>query len=415
MSYVSHLVGLGSGARYPADRPMNLCPVDQRPVAMIYDLARLSDDYPGDRWVDRSRRDLWRFGPLLPLHPGVPDDARYIVSLGEGATPLREYADHPVARRAAFRLRVKEEGKAVNGFGANPTLSFKDRGMSVVASMARRFGIERLAVPTQGNAGDSLATYALAAGLEVVVAMPRDTPMPILGRVAALSRMHPGVTLELVDGTIADAGRLLREQYLPRGYFDCATFREPGWRIEGKKTLGLELAEPEEHGGHWRVPDAIVYPTGGGTGVLGMAKAFDELECLGLIDGRRPRMICVQSDRTAPLVTAYERGADDSVACEAGRTLATGLNVPGGIGHFRVLGIVRESGGAVVAVSEAQIAAALRATWRDKGWWIGPEGAAALAALPRCVEQGLVGSGDDVVVVNTGSFEKYLPEVRHLL
>lgn len=416
MSYVRCLRGIASGIEYPSDVPMNLDPADGRPVEMVLDLERLAREKPNAAWYDPTRGDMWRFGALLALDASDPGDARHIVALGEGHTPLLDYADHAVAKAAGLALAVKEEGKAHAGFGANPTQSFKDRGMAMVAAQARRLGLTRLAVPTQGNAGDSLVRYALAAGLSVAVAMPEDTPLPILGSVAAAAHRHPErVRLELAGPTIREAGALLKEKYLPQGYFSVATFQEPGWRIEGKKTLGLELAEPAPGQTRWTLPDAVIYPTGGGTGVLGMWKAWDELQALGLIGTRRPRMFCVQSEVTQPLVRAFEAGAPDTTAAAAGHTLAVGLNVPGGVGHFRVLQIVRESGGAALAVGEAEIAAELARVWSEKRWWIGPEGAACLAALPQLLDRGLLQRGERVVAVNTGSVEKYLPGLRHLL
>jgi threonine synthase len=416
MSYVRCLRGLASGVEYPADTPMNLDPVDGRPVEMVLDLERLHADYPDAGWYDPRRRDMWRFGALLALDINDPRDAAHIVALGEGATPLIDYAHHPVARSAGIALQVKDEGKAHPGHGANPTQSFKDRGMAMVAAQARRLGLQRLAVPTQGNAGDSLVRYALAGGLSVVVAMPEDTPLPIRGSVAAAAHAHPDrVTLELAGPTIRESGALLKERYVPQGWFSVATFQEPGWRIDGKKSLGLELAEPKAGETRWSLPDAVIYPTGGGTGVLGMWKAWDELQALGLIDARRPRMLCVQSEATAPLVRAFDSGADDTTAVTAGLTLAVGLNVPGGVGHFRVLQIIRASGGAAVAVSEADIAAEFARLWQARPEWIGPEGAACLAALPQLLERGLVHRGERVVAVNTGSAEKYLPALRHLM
>ncbi len=417
MSYVRCLRGLGSGVEYPADVPMNLDPADGRPVEMVLDLERLRADWPQGAWYDPARRDMWRFGALMALDASDPRDARHIVALGEGGTPLLDREDwHPLAASAGLRLQVKDEGRAHPGFGANPTQSFKDRGMAMVVAQARRLGLDRLAVPTQGNAGDSLVRYALAAGLSVVVAMPEDTPSPILGSVAAAAHRHPGrVVLELAGPTIREAGALLRDKYVAHGWFSVATFQEPGWRIEGKKSLGLELAEPAPGGARWTLPDAVIYPTGGGTGVLGMWKAWDELEALGLIGSRRPRMLCVQSAATAPLVHAFDGGADDTIAEAAGQTLATGLNVPGGVGHFRVLQILRASGGAAVAVEDADIARELARLWRHTREWISPEGAACLAAVPQLLDRGLLRRGERVVVVNTGSTEKYLPELRHLL
>jgi threonine synthase len=261
-----------------------------------------------------------------------------------------------------------------------------------------------------------LLRYAQAGALSVAIAMPDDTPMPILGNVALAALRDPErVRLERIGPTIREAGAYLREHYLDRGWFSVATFQEPGWRIEGKKTLGLELAEPPAGTTRWSLPEAVIYPTGGGTGVLGMWKAWDELQALGLIDARRPRMLCVQSDATAPLVRAFESGADDTQVTVPGATLAFGLNVPGGVGHRRVLEILRASGGAAIAVPEADIAAELGRLWRESHGWIGPEGAACYAALPQLLERGLVRRGERVVIVNTGSLEKYLPALRHLL
>lgn len=415
MSLISHLQCTGCAAEYPADTIMNLCPVDNRPVQIIMDLQRLKSEQPDLAWYQPERNDMWRFGGLLPLDINNPEDQPHIYSLGEGNTPLLQYHDHALANEIGFKLAVKDEGNAHAGFGANPTKSFKDRGMAMTISMAHKAGITKLAVPTQGNAGDSMCEYVLAAGMEAVVAMPDNTPAPILDRVAELARTSDRFNIELVTGTIREAGLLLKEKWLDKGYFSVATFQEPGWRIDGKKTMGLEIAEPKQSGDPWELPDVIIYPTGGGTGVLGMWKAWSELECLGLIDHFRPRIICVQTEATKPLVTAFENGADDTIAADPGDTLAYGVNVPGGVGHFRVLEIIRESGGAAVAVAEEDIHTTLSRVWKDKGWSICPEGAACLAALPQLVEKGLVNPGNKVVVFNTGSLEKYLPDLQHLL
>ena len=264
MRYVSHLSCTNCGAIYPADRPMGLCPIDGRRVEIVIDCDRLRDDQGADGWWNPSRMTLWRFGGLLPLDPTCPEDAHHIVSLGEGATPALPYS-HPFARKLGCRLEVKDEGKPYAGFGANPTLSFKDRGMAMTVSMARALGLKRLAVPTQGNAGDSLAEYAVAAGIEAVVVMSPETDLPVLARVAALSRLNPrNVSLDLVEGTIIDCGQKVRDVHVPAGYFSVATFQEPGWRTEGKKTLGLEMAEPAGDrlaSRRWELPDVIVYPT----------------------------------------------------------------------------------------------------------------------------------------------------------
>ena len=412
---ITSLKCTGCGAEYAPDTLMNLCPVDGRPVEIIMDLERLASSQPEAGWYDPGRSDLWRFGGLLPLDINDAGDRPHIFSRGEGHTPLLDFSDHTLASKAGFSLGLKDEGKAHHGFGANPTQSFKDRGMVMTVSMAHWHGLEKLAVPTQGNAGDSLCYYANAAGMSAVVAMPDNTPMPILGGVAALAHESDRFHLELVGGSIRDAGELLKRDWIPNGWFNVATFQEPGWRIEGKKTLGLELAEPRSPGEPWSLPDVIIYPTGGGTGVLGMWKAFSELEGLGLISSERPRIICVQAEATQPLVHAFENGLDDSVPADTGETLAFGLNVPGGVGHFRVLQIIRESAGAAIGIPEQDIHETLTSVWKDKGWWLCPEGAACLAAVPRLYEEGLIRAGDEVVAFNTGSLEKYLPDLRHLL
>lgn len=415
MGFIRCLKGIGSGKTYPADTIMNLCPEDNRPVQILLDIDRIKNERPNRSWYNPQRPDMWRFGALLPLDIQNPDDQPFIIALGEGHSPLLDYADHPLAKKHGFSLSIKEEGMSRPGYGQNPTHSFKDRGMAVVVSMAKKLGIKKLAVPTQGNAGDALAEYGLAAGLEVAIVMPDTTPMPILGKVAAYATFHNTIKLDVVEGTIKEAGELVKQKYLPQGYFSVATFQEPGWRIEGKKTMGLELAEPLAPGKPWGVPDVIIYPTGGGTGILGIWKAFDELEALGLIDERRPRIISVQSDQTAPIVRAFASGAKDTTTVAPGQTLATGLNVPGGIGHFKVLEILRESKGTAIGISEADIANTLKAVYQSKGWWISPEGAACIAGIDALVEQEKIKSGDRVVAFNTGSLEKYLPSLRHLL
>lgn len=382
MSYVRCLEGIGSGAEYPADTIMNTCPVDGRPVAIRYNLDRLRSDQSIPPWYEHERPDMWRFGGLLPLDSSDPADRSDIVSLGEGATPCLDYPEHPAAQRGSFRLQVKNEGRYAPA--GNPTGSFKDRGMAMVVSMARRLGVERLAVPTQGNAGDALAEYGVAAGLEVGVGMPIDTDRPILGKVATYEKVHDEVGLTVVKGTIQEAGDAVETTYLKEGFFNVATFQEPSWRIEGKKTMGLELAEPAAPSGEWTVPDVIVYPTGGGTGILGMWKAFEELEALGLIGSERPRMVAVQSQETAPLVDAFRRGDADTTPVAPGDTMATGLNVTDGIGHFRVLDILYESGGHAIAIPESSTAAALQRTYHEKGWCVYPEGLPALPPSTRC-------------------------------
>ncbi len=418
MNYASHLNCSVCQAEYPVDRIMNLCERDGRPLQVVLDLERLAAERGRDGWWMPERRNMWRFGGLLPLDFDSPDDRQHITTLGEGYTPSLDY-EHPFAGLVGCRLEVKDEGRHYGGFGGNPTLSFKDRGMAMTVAMARRLGLTRLAVPTQGNAGDSLAEYSVAAGIEAVIAMSPDTDLPVLGKVAAYARLHPErVKLDLVPGTIVDCARRIREEYLPRGYFSVATFQEPGWRTEGKKTLGLEMAEPSGDrlaDRRWQLPDVIVYPTGGGTGVVGMAKAFDELEALGLVGPDRPRMVCVQSEASTPIVRAMEEGAPDIEPRPPGRTIATGLNVAQNIGHVNVLRIIRESGGCAVTISESTIKETIRVEWRERRFAWSPEGAATLAALPELVERAIIRPGDRVVLVNTASAEKYLPTIREYL
>jgi threonine synthase len=415
MRYVSHLACTVCGTAFSAEVLMNLCPHDGRPIQVVMDLDRLKAESGPVGWWNPDRRDLWRFGGLLPLDVNDVADSRSIVTLGEGCTPSLAYA-HPLAERVGFRLEVKDEGRHHRGFGANPTLSFKDRGMAMTVSMARALGLDRLAVPTQGNAGDALAVYAVAGNIEVAIVMSPDTDLPVLGKVAAYAQLHPQqVHLELVTGTIIDCGRRVREWYAPRGYFNVATFQEPGWRTEGKKTLGLEMAEPcgdRLAQRQWQLPDVIVYPTGGGTGVVGMAKAFDELEALGLVGPERPRMICVQSAATDPIVRAMAESAADITPRPPGTTIATGLNVAQNVGHINVLRILKQTGGLALAVSDDSIRSVIHDQWRERRFAWSPEGAATLAAVPELVDRGLICAGNRVVLVNTASAEKYLPALR---
>ena len=416
MSYLKYLKCSDCGKEYPKDKLMNLCPEDNRPLELIIDIEQIKKDKPNFQWYRPEIKSMWRFGSLLGLDINNPKDQKDIISLGEGYTPEIHLKNHPIAKRHQFDLYLKDEGQPHKGWGANPTGSFKDRGMSMAISMAKSYGVKKVVVPTQGNAGESLAEYAIKAGMESVIIMPDDTPMPILGRVSALAKMRDDVDIELVKGTIKEAGQLMKEKYLPQGYFNMATFQEPGWRIDGKKTLGYELAEPKNGmNDEWKLPDVILYPTGGGTGILGMWKAFDELESLGLIDGRRPKIISVQAENTAPVVNAYLENQPDTTPAEAGETIATGLNVPGGVGHFKVLDIIRKSDGMAIKVDERAIEKNLTDIYKNYDIWICPEGAATIAALDQAIDNKMIKPSDKVVAFNTGSFEKYLPNVKHLI
>ncbi len=413
MKYIKHYQCTECGKTYTADIPMNLCEDDGRPVKMMVDVTAIAQDYPSMTWYQPHVKNMWRFGPLLPFD--ISTDADSICTLGEGHTPIIDISQYSACAELNLQVYLKDEGQPYAGYGANPTGSFKDRGMSVVATMAHHYGLSSLAVPTQGNAGDSLSEYGVAVDLNVAVIMPDDTPMPIMGKVAAYSLQHAGISLDLVKGTIREAGALMKQKYLPEGYFNCATFQEPGWRIEGKKTMGLELAEPwPKFKPQWSLPDAILYPTGGGTGILGMWKAFDELEELGIIGSHRPKIIAIQSTVNAPVVSAFQQGLEDPIATDGGLTIATGINVPGGVGHKAVLRIIRQSNGGAISVSEDQIALHVKGLYQKFGIWISPEGAATVAALAQAKLLGLVDTNQSIVCFNTGSAEKYLPNIREL-
>ncbi len=412
VKYVKGLECTECGSLYSANEAMNLCPKDGRPVQMLVDTDAIKRDYPSATWFHPDVKSMWRFGPLLPFD--IQHQKNQICSLGEGHTPIIDISDYQILEKFGLSIFVKDEGQPYSSFGANPTGSFKDRGMSVVATMAKFFALDKLVVPTQGNAGDSLSEYGAQFSLEVAVVMPDDTPMPILGKVAAYSRLHEQIHLDLVKGTIREAGVLMKDKYLPKGFFNCATFQEPGWRIEGKKTMGLELAEPNLISQNWQLPDVIFYPTGGGTGILGMWKAFDELEQLGVIGSERPKIIAIQSENNSPVVDAFQQNLSDTVPTDGGKTLATGLNVPGGVGHKAVLRIIRQSQGAAIAVSEEEIGRHTKAIFKQYSMFISPEGAAAVAAIEIAFRQNITDSTDSIVCFNTGSAEKYFPNVRGL-
>ena len=382
MKYIKHYQCTECGRTYKTDTPMNLCEDDGRPVKMMVNIAAITRDYPSMTWYQPHVKNMWRFGPLLPFDISTNPDS--VCSLGEGYTPIIDVSQYLACSELNLQVYLKDEGQPYAGYGANPTGSFKDRGMSVVVTMARYYGLSSLAVPTQGNAGDSLSEYGVANDLDVAVIMPDDTPMPIMGKVAAYSLKHDGISLDLVKGTIREAGALMKQKYLPEGYFNCATFQEPGWRIEGKKTMGLELAEPwPKFKPQWSLPDAILYPTGGGTGILGMWKAFDELEELGIIGSHRPKIIAIQSTVNAPVVSAFQQGLEDTIDTDGGLTIATGINVPGGVGHKAVLRIIRQSNGGAISVSEDQIALHVKGLYQKFGIWRSSEGAATVAALAQ--------------------------------
>ncbi len=383
-SFFTHLECTRTGARYDLDGLHNLS-VAGAPLFACYDLAAARGAVSREEVSGRAP-SMWRYREVMPLRPG--DE---IVTLDEGWTPLRR------ARRLGDwcgfrRLWVKDES-------VNPTGSFKARGLSAAVTAAAARGAVKVAIPTAGNAGGALAAYAAVAGLECHVFMPRDTPAAFQVEVSAC-----GARLELVDGLITDCGRIVGERRQAEGWFDMSTLKEP-YRVEGKKTMGYELAE--QFG--WSLPDVIVYPTGGGTGLIGMWKAFEELEQLGWIEpGRRPSMVSVQAAGCAPIVRAFEAGHESAEPWTDARTIASGLRVPGAVADFLMLRALRESGGTAVAVTDEELVASSRDLARHTGIFPAPEGGATLAALLALKERGWLGGDERVVLFNTGSGYKYL-------
>ncbi len=380
-SALSHLECGRCGTRQDADVPQNLCGCGT-PLLARYDLERVAATVSTSDITGR-RPDLWRYRELLPVR-----DRGHVVTLGEGMTPilpLRSYG----ARIGVPDLLVKDEGTL-------PTGSFKARGAAVGVSRALELGIDKITMPTNGNAGAAWATYAARAGLESVIVMPADAP-----RITRMECVLAGARLYIVDGLIGDAGRLAA-QAVAHGWFNTATLKEP-YRIEGKKTMGLEIVEQLG----WRMPDVIVYPTGGGVGLIGIRKALDELVALGWLTGKLPRLVAVQSSGVAPIVRAFEQGADTAEPWGDAETVAFGINVPSAIGDFLMLSAIRDTDGTAIAVDDAELLAAQAACAGTEGVLMCPEGAATLAAVARLRESGWLDGSEEVVVLNTGSDLKY--------
>ncbi len=383
MSYLTHLECSKCGARHEADKVQTVCKRCGKPLFARYDLEAVKEALTKEDLVGREST-MYRYWELLPVK-----DRRNVVSLGEGWTPLTRT---PRLGEAVGleRLWVKDEGII-------PTGSFKARGLSMAVSKAKELGVRVLALPSAGNAAGAMAAYGARAGMRVYVFMPKDAP-----KVNQVECQAVGAHVVLVDGLISDAGKLVREGREHMNWFSLATLGEP-YRVEGKKTMGLEVAEQMD----WKLPDVIVYPTGGGTGIIGMWKVFDELEELGWIGSERPRMVSVQAEGCSPIVKAYEEGREESVFFENAQTVASGLRVPKALGDFLVLKAARESGGKCIAVSDEEIMSCVGEMARLEGIFPCPEGAATLAALKRLVAEGWVDRDERVVLFNTGSGLKY--------
>jgi threonine synthase len=389
--FLTHLECTSCGLRHDWSRLQNLCTACGKPLFAIVDLEAAAREITREKLATREK-SLWRYRELLPL----PQDAEP-VSLGEGETPLlraKAFADD-------VDLWIKDES-------LNPTQSFKARGMSVAVSMAKYLGAKKLAAPSAGNAGGALAAYAARAGLEAHIFMPRDTP-----RANIIECRELGAHVTLIDGLITDCGAEIARRKDKEGWFDMSTLKEP-YRIEGKKTLGYEIAAQL----NWKLPDVILYPTGGGTGLIGMWKAFDEMEKLGWIEppspgfgvpgNKRPRMFSVQASGCAPIVRAFEAGERFAAEFPNAHTVAAGLRVPKAIGDFLMLNILRESKGGAVAIDDDEMIRTVREVGSKEGLFVAPEGAACFAALKKLLASGEIDIGERVVIFNTGSGIKYL-------
>jgi threonine synthase len=390
-TFVTHLECAATGERYPADQIHNLSRAG-KPLLVRYDLDGVRKNFSKEALSGRAP-DLWRYRELLPVRR-LSD----IVSLGEAMTPIVPLPKL-ATKLGAAELLVKDEGRL-------PTGSFKARGLVMAVSMAKALGIKHMAMPTNGNAGAALAAYASYAGIKSTIFCPEDTPEVNVSEIGL-----QGATVYRVNGLIDDCGKIVGEGKEKVGWFDVSTLKEP-YRIEGKKTMGLELAEQLG----WSVPDVIFYPTGGGTGLIGMWKAFAELEATGFIGSKRPRMVAVQASGCAPMVRAYEAGVEHAQRWDNAHTIASGIRVPQAIGDFLILRAVRDSGGFAIAVSDDAITQALDEAAREEGFLLCPEGAATYAAYKQSLADGRVKKTEQALLFNCATGLKYpLPPIRRTL
>jgi threonine synthase len=381
--FLSHLECGLCGQQYEADHLYNLCAECNRPLLVRYDLDAASQALSPASLASREPT-MWRYRELLPVR-----DPDHRLTLGEGWTPL-VHATRLGTELGFEQLYIKDES-------LNPTGSFKARGLAMAIARAHELGVKAVSIPSAGNAAGAMAAYAALGGLEAFVFMPSDVPHPFIAECLAL-----GAQVTLVDGLITDCGRRAAREGRDRGWFDVSTLKEP-YRLEGKKTMGFELAEQLD----WTLPDVIIYPTGGGTGLIGMWKAFEEMEQLGWIGSKRPRMVTVQSEGCAPMVSAFHDGLEFADPWPNAATLADGLRVPAAVGDFLILRALRESGGTAIAVSDDDMMADARLMGRSQGMFTCPEGAAPLTAFHHLRRRGWIQDGETVVLFNTGSGLKY--------
>src|SRR5436190_16617866 len=390
-TFVTHLECSATGVRYPADELHNLSR-ERKPLIVRYDLDGVKKALSKEA-LARRPSDLWRYRELLPVRR-----ARDIVSLGEPVTPLLALPRLAKGLHAG-EILVKDESRL-------PTGSFKARGIALAVSMAKALGVAHMAMPTNGNAGAALSAYASRAGIKTTVFCPADTPEVNVREIAL-----QGARVYRVNGLIDDCGKIVAEGAAKAGWFDTSTLKEP-YRIEGKKTMGLELAEQLG----WQLPDVILYPTGGGTGLIGMWKAFAELEAIGFIGAKRPRMVAVQAAGCAPMVRAFESGSEHAPRWENAQTIASGIRVPQAIGDFLILRAVRESGGFAIAVSDEKFVAALEEAALEEGFLLCPEGAATYAAYKAALADGRIRRDERALLFNCATGLKYpLPPVHRTL
>ncbi|MBI4312552.1 MAG: threonine synthase [Chloroflexi bacterium] len=383
-SYLSHLECTACGKTYSADEPHRVCPACGKVLYARYDLPHLRRDFSRGAIASRPAT-MWRYYEAMPVR-----NEEDVVSLGEGMTPLL-HARNLGRQLGCPRLYIKDES-------GNPTGSFKARGMSAAVSRAKELGLRKLTVPSAGNAAGAMAAYCAQGGMEAHVFMPKDAP-----KANQQECVDAGARLTLVDGLIGDAGRISRERAAREGLFDLSTLQEP-YRAEGKKTMGYELAEQLG----WRTPDVIIYPTGGGTGIVGIWKAYEEMLALGWISEVTTKMVSVQSEGCAPIVRAFQAGADHAEPWQNARTLAAGIRVPSAIGDYLMLRAIRDSGGTATTVSDAEILADVKAMASAEGVYPCPEGAATLAGLRKLLKAGTLDPEATIVLMNTGTAYKYL-------
>ena len=377
-SFLTHLECTACNATYPADQLIKTCPACAKVLYARYDLDGAAKAMTPEALANRPW-NLWRYAEILPLQ-----DRANALTLGEGGTPL---LPAPALGRlfGLDNLIVKDEGQ-------NPTGSFKARGLGMAVSRAKELGATAVAIPSAGNAAAAMAAYAARAGMPAVVAMPEDTPDVMKAECVAY-----GARVLLVKGLINDCGAIIREGSARYGWFDVSTLKEP-YRAEGKKTMGIELAEQLG----WRVPDVIIYPTGGGTGIVGMWKAFAELEAMGLIGSKRPKMVVVQAEQCAPIVRAFQAGERHAPLWEDASTIAPGMRVPVAIGDYLILDALRESGGTALTVTDDELLEGMRLAASHEGLFVAPESGAAVIAARILREQGFLGASDEVVIFSTG-------------